>query len=293
MIRRRIARVLRVGLCIGLLLTVVVAAMPTVSAQAAPPGVAAAAAPAPAPVANAPGAGDADTAPPKFVEELLPQLLGLFVVATVLESALALLFQWRLYREFFNGRAVKTLVMLAAGYAVVRGFDYDVFARIAEHASGHAGSSKAFSQFLSACVLAGGSAAIYELFKALGLRPPADPEKDKPKPDESKAWVSVKVVRKNAQGEIKLHLVPVAAPDAGKDAVPTALAATIGGPRSVLQRVLGTFIADPMRFPNYGGWTVDAGTLYEIYATDERAVPFIVYRGKFAGRAIVDFVATF
>lgn len=299
MIGERLTVLARIALCTAYLLAIVVATVPTVSAQGTtPPSTSVAAAP--APVATAPPTLDAkdtsnaghDEGSPRFIEELLPQLLGLFVVATVLESALALLFQWRLYREFFNGHAVKTLVMIAAGYAVVRGFDYDVFARIAEHASGHAGTSKALSQFLSACVLAGGSAAVYELFKTLGLRPPAEPEKDKPKPDETKAWVSVKVVRKDARGEIRLHLVPVPVPDAEKDKLSTALAATVGARRTVLQRLIGIFLADPLRFPNYGGWTVDAGTLYEIYATDTAGNRHVIYRGCFAGRAIVDFVAT-
>ncbi|GMV28831.1 MAG: hypothetical protein AMXMBFR59_09560 [Rhodanobacteraceae bacterium] len=295
MIVGRFTVLARVALCTVCLLLIAAATMPTVAAQDTTPSSAsvadAAASAAPVPATRDTNAGR-DGGPPQFIEQLLPQLLGLFVVATVLESALALLFQWRLYREFFNGRAVKTLVMIAAGYAVVRGFDYDIFARIAEHASGHAGTSKAFSQFLSACVLAGGSAAVYELFKTLGLRPPVDPERDKPKPDVTKAWVSVKIVRKDTQGEIRLHLVREPVPGAGSDEVPTALAATVGAPRTVLQRLFGVFFADPLRFPNYGGWTVDAGTPYAIYATDAAGNRHVIYRGCFAGRAIVDFVAT-
>ncbi|MBL8296916.1 MAG: hypothetical protein JNN30_01100 [Rhodanobacteraceae bacterium] len=294
---------LRVALRIGCLLLVAVAMSPQAAAQDATPLASAAAAqtatapPVATPVATALAAEAGSNAassntPPKSIEQLLPQLLGLFVVATVLELALSLLFQWRLYREFFNGRAVKTLVMIAAGYAVVLCFDYDIFARIAEHAGGK-GTTGTFSQFLSACVLAGGSAGVYELFKALGLRPPVDPEKDKPKPDETKAWVSVKIMRQQAQGEIKVHLVVIPTPDPDKDPLPTALATTVNTPRSVAQRLFGVFFADPLRFPNYGGWTVHASTLYEIYATDEAAHRHTIYRGKFANRAIVDFVATF
>lgn len=71
--------------------------------------------------------------------KLLGELTGLFVVATVMESALALLFQWRLYREFFNGRAVKTVVMVAVGYAVATQFNYDIFDRIVRLAGGEGG----------------------------------------------------------------------------------------------------------------------------------------------------------
>lgn len=63
---------------------------------------------------------------------LLPSLVGVFVVATLMESALTTLFQWRLYLEFFNGRAVKTLIMIAVGYAVVSQFSYDIFDNVHE-----------------------------------------------------------------------------------------------------------------------------------------------------------------
>lgn len=219
-----------------------------------------------------------------------------------MESALALLFQWRLYREFFNGRAVKTVVMVAVGYAVVAQFNYDIFERIVRLAGGVGGDPR-LSQFLSACVLAGGSAAVFELFKGLGLRPPVDPEQDKPKPPSDRAWVSVKVIRKDAVGDIKIHIVKVDPSDlALQPPQPTELAGIVSDKKTVIERFKSVFLADPLRLPAYGGLTVETEKVYRVYAeaipgSDQTAVPTAVvreiYLGRFAGRAIIDLVCIF
>ena len=124
---------------------------------------------------------------------LTGQLMGLFVVATVMESALTTIFTWRLYREFFNGRAMKTLVMIGFGFAVVKGFDYDIFHDVVIVSRGK-GDSNWLSIALSSLVLAGGSAAINKLFQTLGLRAPNEAPDAAPKPEHDKAWISVRVL---------------------------------------------------------------------------------------------------
>ncbi len=244
---------------------------------------------------------------PELFGKLVGELVGLFVVATLMESAMALIFQWRLYREFFNGRAVKTVVMIAMGYAVVAQFDYDVFDRVVRIV--RPGSvigdidDGGLSEFLSACVLAGGSAAVNELFKALGLRPPADPEQHKPKPPDDRAWVSVKVIRQDAVGDIRIHLVKVVPPDLELDKPATSeLAGVVSGRKTFAERLRNVFLSDFERLPSYGGLTVETGQVYRIYAeavpkSDLSALPVPVvreiYRGRFAGRAIVDLVYRF
>lgn len=228
---------------------------------------------------------------------LLNELLGLFVTATVLESALTTIFQWRLYREFFNGRAVKTLVMIVAGLAVVKGFDYDVFARVMAQAGG-AGSSSATSQLLSAFILAGGSAAVYQLFVSLGFRAPVDAAQAAPKPAENLAWISVKIVRRRAVGPLQIHIEEVTQPSADGKASPP-LAGVIGA-RPLRDRLRGIFFADAMRYPPYGGLTLKAGTIYRILAVGRRtgesgdgaieAFGKEIFLGSFASRAVIDFV---
>jgi hypothetical protein len=230
---------------------------------------------------------------------LTTSLVGLFVVATLLESALATLFNWRVYREFFNGRAVKTLVMVAVGYAVVSLFDYDVVADIINAAGGNAALSPALSQLLSALVLAGGSSAVYQLFTALGLRPPIDFNPPQALPPERKAWVSVRVIRKWAVGEVEILWDVVATPSDALKEQP-ALASVIGPKDIWWIRLFRLFLADPLRFPAYGGRSVEVeDKVYRIIARclvrDEpagevRSQETPIYVGRFANRAIVDFV---
>lgn len=229
--------------------------------------------------------------------QLLTQLLGLLVVAAVLESALTTIFQWRLYREFFNGRAVKTLVMIGVSLAVVRGFNYDVFAKVMGDAGGLGATSRT-SQVLSALVLAGGSAAIYQLLVSLGFRNPVEPPKSQPKPPENLAWVSIKAIRKHAIGDIRIHVDEITAPTSEMAATP-ALSGTLGT-RTFQDRMRGVFLADSMRFPAYGGHTVKANTVYRITASAQKAgdgsggppVEFQkeIFTGRFESRAIIDFV---
>lgn len=243
------------------------------------------------PAAGAAGLGDVLTG------ELTKQLIGLFVVATLLESALTTLFTWRVYREFFNGRAVKTLVMVGMGYAIVRTFHYDVMASIITAAGGKGDEGQGLSQFLSALVLAGGSAAVNQLFTALGLRPPVSPETPPSQrlPPPKQAWVSVRIIRDNALGEVKIGWSVVQNPTDEQKNAP-AMAGVVGQTRGFWTRLRELFFADPLRWPSYGGHTVNADdTVYRIIATarlrDEDApVTRDIHVGRFADRAIVDFV---
>lgn len=226
---------------------------------------------------------------------LTKPLLQLFVVATVMEQALSVLFNWRLYQEFFNGRAVKTLVMIAFGYAIVASFpQFDIIRTLAS-----ATASDALTTSLSALVLAGGSSAMYELFKRLGLRAPAEPLEAKPQPAEDKAWISVRIVPKTALGDVQIHFEKDAQPAAGETPAPP-LAGSVGT-RPILERLAKIFFAHPMRLPHYGGRTVEAGPVYRITATgrkkgapgsSEPPQPFSesIYFGSFAGRSTIDFV---
>ena len=229
--------------------------------------------------------------------KLLIQLLGLFVTATILESALTTIFQWRLYREFVNGRGAKTLVTIIVSFLIVRGFDYDIFAKVLSDA-GAAATSTPTSQAISALVLSGGSAAIYQLLVTLCFRTPVNQTQSEPKPPENLAWISVRFKRKRAVGDIRIHVDEVRQPTPELSAIP-ALSGTIGN-RVFRERLRGMFFADPMRFPTYGGITVKANTVYRVLAIGRKAgdggsdavIDFEqeIFTGRFASRAIADFV---
>ena len=247
------------------------------------------------------------TAAPAFAEgtdtkldigKLAVELGALAVIVLVVESALATIFQWRLYRMLFNNRAVKTVVMVAVGLIVVLCFNYDIFGRLmVELSPGTAPdpSAKAVSVVLSALIIAGGSAGVNTLLQRLGIRNPVQAEPAAPALNETQAWLSVRVNRKNAVGPVQIAVRELA-----DDPQASALAGTVRE-RGFWETVKEAFTADAMRFPNYGGRTVTVGKTYEIVAMARRplapvngapqdeAFSIPVYKGSFASRAIVDF----
>jgi hypothetical protein len=230
----------------------------------------------------APGALDTDL--------LLKHLVSLLVIAIVMESALTALFQWRVYREFFNSRALKTVIMAATGLAVVKGFDYDIFQKVVEAAGGN-GSSPILSAGLSSLVFAGGSAAIFELFKRLGFRAPFEQQSPETKVPETKAWVSVRVKSGVERGPFDVMIDKIENPTDPQKQQP-ALSGVIGQ-KTLGERLSSLFFADPTRHPPYGGRTVEAGAVYRIVVKRskeplDKALSDQICR--FANRAIVDLV---
>lgn len=215
---------------------------------------------------------------------LLAQLL---VVALITESALASLFQWRVYRMAFNHRATKTPVMWVVGLAIVIGFDFDVFARAMAAISGGAPAAWAgsLSAALSAGVIAGGSAGVNGLLVQLGLRSPLrEPPPPAPK-DDGVAWFSVRVAETTPPRPVEILVAEL------RDAAPgdLALVGSIGG-QPFLRRLASAFGPDRRRFPEYGGREVAVGKVYRIVVRDgAQGGERVVYEGAFGPRAVVDF----
>ena len=234
------------------------------------------------------------------VGQLGTELVALAVIVLVVESALATIFQWRLYRMLFNNRAVKTLVMVAVGLTIVLGFHYDIFARLVAlvtPASTPVTWGGKISTGLSALIIAGGSAGVNTLLQRLGIRSPIQAEPERPVLNKDQAWISVRVKRNTAVGPVQIAVRELA-----DDAKAPALAGTLAE-RTFWETVREAFMADAMRFPTYGGRTVTSGKTYEILAVGKRLVPvngvnqsedfsMPVYTGSFASQAIVDFSVT-
>lgn len=246
--------------------------------------------------AGAARAADA-VAPPLEVTRLTGDLVGLFVVATVMETALAALFDWRLYREFFNGRALKTLVMFGFGWAVVTTFDYDVFRRILQ-SLGVTGEAGPLSTGLSALVLSGGSAGVHRLFVSLGLRPPADLPVATARPPADKAWISVRVIRKHAVGDVEILVDAVKTPSPEAVAAPPLAGVVRENP--LRRRIRDVFFTDRLRWPPSGGHEVASETVHRVTvrATTPDATgatsttDLLLHEGRFCDRAVIDFVVT-
>ena len=263
-------------------------------------------------IAQEPAFGEFD-----YYATLFGLLVGALVVATVLESALTLLFNWRIYQTVFNGRAWKTIFMLIGAWIIVGALNYNIVGDIlavvnvdpapvdGAAAAGAGGQQVADgeatlqpeespSQFglklLSVMFLAGGSAGVHNVLQRFGYRSPLKDE-EAPKLDETEAWVSVTVIRKVAKGPIEVHIDAIT-PDPNK---------TYDGPIAgvlddapVFVKAWRTMFAQPMRHPPYGGRKVRTTNVYSIRVTGEgiEEDDETVFEGRFASRAVVDFFKT-
>ena len=231
------------------------------------------------------------------------ELGRVLVLAVIIESAMAAVFNWRLYRVLFGGHALRTPIMVLVGWWVVTQFDYDIVARVL-HLS-IPGSEEVTSNWLSlalsALVIAGGSSGVFAILARLGLRNPLAGTDPPPTLDPTQAWLAIHLT-----GESGPDTVQVALNDLGT-AIHPAIAGTVArraaGP-TLLHLLKDAFGLSGNRFPRSGGRTVKAETDYEIILIRRREPIRTINGGpendamseavsvagvyRFAPRAIVD-----
>lgn len=236
-------------------------------------------------------------------------LLQLLAVVIVVESALAALFNWRVFQIAFNARALKTPIMFGVGLVLVLATTYDPMGEIIAAGGTPLAAAKSWSSFfqsalttvLSALMIAGGSEGIFQLLKKLGIRSP-ETSQDEAAARELKsdqAWISIRATGVTEPQPIQVGIEELADTySATEDKLSyffdhggqPPLAGSIDS-RSVWQRAKAAFTADASRFPSYGGRTVSANKRYRITATwisEDKVKSVGIFRGKFAPRALID-----
>jgi hypothetical protein len=197
-------------------------------------------------------AGAADQSAIDFSKETYERAFKIlfiaFVVALLLESGLAVLFNWRPFLMLFDARGVRTVVSVAFGYLFVKAFDLDIVHElVAAYSTSPPKPSEFGSQFISALILAGGSAGVNKLLVALGFREVKTVEQVVAKPPPTHAWIAVALTRKSAKGPVDVHVS-----QDGKVVVAGTIASS-----SRRLGILTYFIRDYGRFPPSGGFAVD------------------------------------
>ncbi|MGE8186027.1 hypothetical protein [Pseudomonas sp. NPDC086278] len=178
-------------------------------------------------------------------------LLKLFVLAALLESAMAIVFNWRPFLMLFDGRGMKTPCMLLMALLMVYWLNVDVVQTLAAQYKFPAmdPQDKWFADLLTAMVIAGGSAGVNKLLVALGYRTVLKVDDIKPRPAPTTAWISVAWVKdKSRQG---IDTVNVEITNGSAFAVVGLL--NHSSSRNPLMRL---FVRDFGRFPHSGGWEV-------------------------------------
>jgi hypothetical protein len=234
-----------------------------------------------APAASAPGhpsTPQGTVQPPPLVESDIYSasfkvLFVLFVLAVLIESGLAVIFNWRPFLELFDARGVKTLVAIGFSYFFVEAFDFDVTTRLVNVYSSTNYPVNLPGKIVTALVLAGGSSGVNNLLIALGFRQISAQRQDTPRPPPQEAWIAVRLRRRLAKGPVTVRI--------GTDANALPVAGTIAGSARPGGRLLGYFVRDQGRFPTSGGYPVAAGQTYTVRmeGVDQAAAPVAVAAG--------------
>lgn len=194
-------------------------------------------------------------------QQVFKLLFVLFVLALLLESGLAVLFRWRPFLVYFDGRGVKTVVSSVFALFLVWSFDVDIVTDLVNCYSSRATPFQhGFEGYLiTALIMAGGSAAVNNIFVALGFRSVVTYADIAPQPPRTEGWISVTMLRKQATGPVDVLIgVPPAAPETRSP-----IAGTVtGGTR--LTKFVRLFLRDASRFPTSGGYPVPAGGLCQV-----------------------------
>lgn len=197
----------------------------------------------------------------------LAALTMLFVIALLLESAFAVIFNWRVFLTYFSLRGVKTIVMVVSSLLVVYAFHIDVLASlIAAYKSPQppsppidpASISGPVSLFITALILSGGSAGVNRIMTTLGFRSPRTQDEVAPRPPANRAWIAIRVNRQHAVSEVFVRIREIGPADANS---PAPMAGVITFKRAGLSALL---FPDANRFPQSGGYTVLPNVVYSI-----------------------------
>jgi hypothetical protein len=195
----------------------------------------------------------------KALQTSFQVLVAAFVLALLLESAFALLFNWRPFNAFLNGRSVRSPIMFAASLLLVHQFHFDLMAQLFDaYAPDGAGQPSFGTGVLTAMILAGGSAGVNRILTTLGFRSQLKDGEVPPTPDDGHAWIAVAVEPATMKDKLMVAVSEVT-PAAGAS-VSTAVG--IASARRPGWRSL--FLGDDFRVPRSGGMRVDTGKFYTI-----------------------------
>jgi hypothetical protein len=183
-------------------------------------------------------------------------VLTLFLIAVLLESALAVLFNWRPFVETFNARATRPLLAFLVAWLFVDRFDYDAVTALMNAVQGGAAQQpRMIGRLLTAAILAGGSSGVNTVLVSLGFREVRTQATEMPKVTPDKAWIAVRAEQVASEGDVLVRIgQPGANPD---DALP--LAGVINGGRGTVTALGRFFLRDRNRFPAFGGYEVPSG----------------------------------
>lgn len=232
------------------------------------------------------------------VQQAFMVLMAAFVLALLMESAFALLFNWRLFQALVVGRAWRTPIMLVGSWLVVSAFKLDLIVELFSAYRGFTVSGGVFTEILTAMIVSGGSVGVNKILTGLGFRsaiPRQDPNTNRESLAQNEAWVSLDISAVLPGRRLSVEMQEDVAP-AGT--APTLAIFTPPGEG----RLKAIMFPSRGRLPASGGMRVTAlNKLYyfairdlnsnQLYDVNGNKIPDIRHSAPycFAARAIVDF----
>ncbi|MDG2532847.1 hypothetical protein P6144_04255 [Sphingomonas sp. HITSZ_GF] len=202
-----------------------------------------------------------DPAASQVIAESGKALIVLFVLAAILESALAWFFNLPVVAGLFNGRNFKPIISCGLALAVTYGFQSVLLIGLfANYGYDTAGADAQFlCRLIESLVLAGGSAGVNRLLRNLGIRPIDPIAESNPTPQPLDAWISVTHRRSGTKGPVDVEIGTTAA----DGTVVWAIAGQVRG-GSPLSGFASWLLRDRSRFPGSGGYVVTPGVPIQV-----------------------------
>ncbi len=225
-------------------------------------------------------------------EAALKILFAAFVLAALIEWALAVVFNWRWYLLIFDATGTKTLFTLFVSWLIVYTFDVDIAKELINVLRSADHKSSFGTWLLSTLVVAGGSAGVNSLMVTLGLRSIRTAESLQDKPPPTKAWISFQAFGKSEL----VKTVEVRIKKVGDTSFK--LMTVLYGIRKSRWSLRNLLLLDRSRYPSYGGisWEPGIGFEVEFQGYDEKGDSrgAVIPRGPYlpAAGALVDVVVT-
>jgi hypothetical protein len=180
-------------------------------------------------------------------------LFVLFILAVILESGLAIIFDWKLFVSTLDTKAAKPIIAVLVATVFVHSYGLDIVTTLVNLYTGAKYPMNPGGQLLTALVIAGGSAGVNKLLQALGFRAVQQAPPPVVKPPPTVAWLAVTLKRSRAVGRVNVLAGPTG------DAK---LVGTIAG-AGLANNVLRFFLRDSARFPQSGGYSLEPG-IFEV-----------------------------
>ena len=105
-------------------------------------------------------------------QSIINLLVMIFILSVLIEVALAVLFQWRVFLRFAHGRGWKVPIAFVVSLAIVIAHEIDLPGDVVAAFGVTTGAGKGVGYVIGAFIIAGGSSSVNAVFAKLGWRNP-------------------------------------------------------------------------------------------------------------------------